>query len=114
MKPVRIQRSCQKKQVSPNGLPIIYVGRGTKYGNPFKLGERVGNEWRSVFDKNDSYIYLSKAKVLKRKDALYLFGKYKSVEMSTFREANAGKNVSCFCRIEDECHGDILLKLWNI
>ena len=36
--PVRVQRSRQHKQVSPNGLPIIYVGRPTKFGNPFKVG----------------------------------------------------------------------------
>lgn len=113
MKPVRIQRSRQRKQVSPNGLPIVYVGRGTKYGNPFKLGEKAGDEWKGIFDKNDSYIYLSKGKVLKRKDALYLFEKYKSLEMSEFREVNGGKNVSCWCKVEEECHADLLMKLWN-
>lgn len=35
IKPVRITRSRQHKQVSPNGLPIVYVGRGSKWGNPF-------------------------------------------------------------------------------
>lgn len=113
MKPIRIQRSRQKKQVSPNGLPIVFVGRGTKYGNPFKLGEQVGNEWKGVFDKNDSYIYLSKGKILKRADVLHLFQKYKSLEMSKFSEANKGKNVSCWCSLEENCHGDVLMKLWN-
>lgn len=26
--PISIQRSRQHKQISPNGLPIVYVGRG--------------------------------------------------------------------------------------
>lgn len=43
MKLVHIQRSRQKKQVSPNGLEVVYVGRGSKYGNPFKLGEKLMN-----------------------------------------------------------------------
>ncbi len=40
-KPIRIQRSRQHKQVSPNGLPIKYVGRGSKYGNFLKLDNGV-------------------------------------------------------------------------
>lgn len=34
--PVRIQRSRQSKQVSPNGLPIAYVGRPC-YGQDLSL-----------------------------------------------------------------------------
>lgn len=37
MTPIRIQRSRQHKQVSPNGLPIVYCGRGSKWGNPFRV-----------------------------------------------------------------------------
>lgn len=114
MIPTRIQRSRQKKQVSPNGLPIVYIGRGSKYGNPFKIGEKIGNEWNGVFDKNDSYIYLSRRKALKRKDVLYLFEKYKSLEMSEFKKVNVGKNISCWCKLQEGCHGDILLNLWNL
>ena len=37
--PVRLQRKRTKgfKLVSPNELPIVYVGRGTRFGNPFRL-----------------------------------------------------------------------------
>jgi len=38
-KPERIQRSRIFKQESPNGLPIIYVGRPSKWGNPYKVGD---------------------------------------------------------------------------
>lgn len=114
MNPVRIQRSRQKKQVSPNGLPILYVGRGSIYGNPFIIGEKAGDDWNDIFDKNDSYIYLSKGKVLKRNDVLYLFEKYKSLEMSKFVEVNKGKNLSCWCGLHEDCHAEILMKLWNV
>ncbi len=36
-KPVRVQRSRQEKQSSPNGLEIKYCGRPTKWGNPFRV-----------------------------------------------------------------------------
>lgn len=35
--PIRIQRSRQKMQFSPNGLPIKYCGRPSVWGNPFRL-----------------------------------------------------------------------------
>ena len=44
IKPVRITRSRQHKQVSPNGLPIVYVGRGSKWGNPFSKDIKKTNK----------------------------------------------------------------------
>lgn len=43
--PVRIQRSRKHKQVSPNGLPIVYVGRGSRWGNPFRLVKYSDGKW---------------------------------------------------------------------
>lgn len=109
--PLRVQRSRQRKQVSPNGLPIVYVGRGSKYGNPFKLGDKATTEWLNIFDDKDIDAYLGK--VLIREDCLYLYEKYMSLTMSEFAECNKGKNLSCWCKISDSCHADMLLKLWN-
>lgn len=111
MKPIRIQRSRQKKQVSPNGLPIIYCGRGSKYGNPFRIDQKVTSEWLSIFDNKDIYKYLGK--ILTREDCIYLFKKYMSLEMAEFKEVNKGKNLSCWCRLDEKCHSDTLLNLWN-
>ena len=49
--PVRLQRSRKHKQISPNGLPIIYVGRPTKWGNPFKVTGEDGH-WFVMSDGN--------------------------------------------------------------
>ena len=57
--PVRIQRSRQHKQVSPNGLPIVYVGRPTKWGNPFIVGKFIHQSWWDTFDKDDKVKYFS-------------------------------------------------------
>ncbi len=39
VKPVRLQRKRKKgfRLKSPNGLPIVYVGRPTPWGNPFEV-----------------------------------------------------------------------------
>ena len=58
MSPIRIQRSRQHKQVSPNGLKIKYVGRPGKWGNPFPVGKRL-TLWGRAF------IVLEKNKTLK-------------------------------------------------
>ena len=58
--PVRIKRSRQFKQVSPNGLPITYVGRGSKWGNPFRVVKIGKNEWSVKLSDNN----VSSAKIL--------------------------------------------------
>lgn len=113
MKPIRIQRSRQKKQVSPNGLPIVYVGRGSKYGNPFRMGERIDPHWVRIFDATDTSTFFNNGKVATREDVIRLYKKYMSLEMSEFAESNKNKNLSCWCKLSDSCHADTLLKLWN-
>jgi hypothetical protein len=93
MLPVRIQRSRQKKQVSPNGLPIVYVGRPTKWGNPFKVNNlRTHSGCVQLYED-----WIENNENLQRDAVLEL----------------AGKNLSCFCKIGEPCHADILLKIAN-
>lgn len=91
MKPVRIQRSRQHKQVSPNGLPIVYVGRPTKYGNPFRAGQKGIIQAESVL--------------------LYEIIIKKHTEQ--IKTELAGKNLSCWCKLGEPCHADILLEIAN-
>jgi hypothetical protein len=51
--PIRIQRSRQKKQVSPNGLPIVYVGRGGRWGNPFRVVKLPDGRWTIKTDGSE-------------------------------------------------------------
>lgn len=90
--PTRIQRSRQHKQVSPNGLPIVYVGRPTKYGNPFIVGEDGTIE--NCLKMYKDYIRTE----VKRKE---------------IKSELRGKNLSCWCKLGDPCHADILLKIAN-
>lgn len=88
--PVRIQRSRQHKQESPNGLPIVYVGRPSKWGNPYpKAG--YGEE-----------------------NAIGLYEIYVEKELDNGTldiEELRGKNLSCWCRLDRNCHADVLLKI---
>lgn len=136
--PTRIQRSRQHKQVSPNELPIVYVGRGSRWGNPFRVIKHSDGKWTIKTDgtdncnelviKNCHYIYNTKNEAVI--DAIECYKKwllpYNYDKDSTFELYQSmcvledikvnlrGKNLSCWCRIGDKCHADFLLELANI
>lgn len=139
--PVRIQRSRQHKQVSPNGLPVVYVGRGSKWGNPFRLVKH-GGVWTiktdgsercgSILTTHAGFAYDTKEEAAR--DAVKLYGiwllpyEHKTGNVDEFLRSIAvmesieelrGKNLSCWCKIIDKndnyclCHADLLLELAN-
>lgn len=92
MQPVRIQRSRQHKQVSPNGLPIVYVGRPGKWGNPFSIKDFTPEL------AMENYRHFIQTAMITH-----------SVELEELR----GKNLSCWCKPGSPCHADVLLELAN-
>lgn len=115
IQPVRIQRSRQHKQISPNGLPIAYVGRPGRWGNPFKVIKEDGVWW--IIDKDGNYwdkCHYEKPPAVKRCVELYyahIEGRVliKAIHLEELR----GKNLGCWCKIGDPCHADVLLELAN-
>ena len=135
--PVRIQRSRQHKQVSPNGLPIAYVGRGSRWGNPFRLVKYSDGKWAIKTDGSDRCNEL----LIKHCHAVYdtrdaaaidaincynfwlLPYTHKEGSMMEFCQSMAqiddaiislkGKNLSCWCGLNEKCHADLLLELAN-
>lgn len=137
-KPVRIQRSRQKKQVSPNGLPIVYVGRGSKWGNPFKIvpmgggffaieATEQGEYVRNILLNYGKGLYDSRRDAAKAAVRCYqeFVAPYKHSDgnLTTFFHSMAlidgatselkGKNLSCWCGLDEICHADFLLELAN-
>lgn len=115
MKPIRIQRSRQKKQISPNGLPVVYVGRPSKFGNPFKKGCEVDYYMSLDFDREDKLYYGEGVNILSNTEAVELFEKYCITEKfkRIIEKELKGKNLSCWCSQSQSCHADILLKIAN-
>ena len=91
--PQRLQRSRQYTMVSPNGLPIVYVGRPTKWGNPYHIG--VDGTRDQVLKKYREYLEASPGLVNEAKKEL------------------RGKNLACWCKPTEDCHADILLEIAN-
>lgn len=70
----------------------VYIGRGSKWGNPFKIG--VDGNRKEVI----------------RKYTNYLIGN-KELRESALKELK-DKTLGCFCKPKP-CHGDILTKYVN-
>ena len=106
--PVRITRSRVKgsKLTSPNGLPVVCVTRGTKWGNPFTI-----NDWHAS-------IPVAKRKQFAlnefRKALLSDANEWRSVKFTVadVKRELRGKNLACFCK-ESPCHADVLLEIAN-
>ena len=84
--PIRIQRKRTKGWRTPENT--VYVGRGSRWGNPFKIGEGVMSRSESI-DHYKTYI--------------------EGEDLSTIR----GKNLSCWCPLDQACHADVLLDIAN-
>lgn len=99
-KPQRIQRKRTKgfnlQAASPNGLPVVYVGRPTKWGNPF-----------TTFSG-----YPSREALLKAYRDAITSGYASWIGLEAQKELR-GVNLACWCRLDQPCHADILLELAN-
>jgi Domain of unknown function (DUF4326) len=91
--PERIQRKRTRgSKMPPN---TVYVGRPSVWGNPFKAptNDSIGRAYAVVqfagWCPPDSDLAAAARRILR------------------------GKNLACFCPIDQPCHADILLQLAN-
>lgn len=121
--PVRIQRSRSKGFKTPANT--VYVGRPTKYGNPFKL---TPDGWIMCFSVHrtrlNPWIFWSVSGGFTTEDVVYLYEKWVTGKLTGNGFHNylptppdyavlRGRNLSCFCSLQSPCHADVLLKLAN-
>lgn len=104
MKPQRIQLSRRKgfrlQDVSRalNGLDAVKCARPANWGNPFKVGEDAEDAAEAVRMHSDH------------------IDRQKAFAPKAFAQAIAelrGKNLACFCRLDQLCHVDKLLREAN-
>jgi hypothetical protein len=76
---------------SVNGLPAINVARSSRWGNPFEVATDATPEER--------------AEAVER---------FRCETVPTLDLAPlASKNLACYCRLDQVCHADVLLRLAN-
>ena len=73
--------------------PAIYVGRPSRFGNPFRVGiDGTARECVQFYEAH----YVD--------DVAY---------RATVRRLLAGKVLACWCKLDQPCHGDVLLNWAN-
>jgi hypothetical protein len=85
----------------------VYVGRPTKWGNPFVVGE-------IYYDYSENYPQPVEKIVKDRQHAVELFRKnlYNLLRPGEIEELR-GKNLACWCPLDQPCHVDVYLELAN-
>lgn len=146
MSPQRIQRKRTRGWRAPEGA--IYVGRPTRWGNPFKLNTRTalarvpaldGSPWQyegriSADGMEHNYQhadghwtyhtirYMTPQEVVECYRALLLGGGWPLdfthnggyyPTAAEAREQLRGKDLACWCPLDQPCHADVLLELAN-
>ncbi len=100
-KPIRIQRKRTKGFKTPANT--VYVGRPSKFGNPFNWKDGIAGD------------HGPRARVA----AVMLYRQFIESERGPSAPTDEdiaslrGKNLSCFCPLDQPCHADVLLELAN-
>lgn len=103
----RIQRKRTKGWEAPEGA--VYVGRPSKWGNPFSVlphitpGTRVGGGmgYFAVATLDDAIECFKEMFIAKP-----------SLLVEVVAELN-GKDLMCWCPLDQPCHADVLLEIAN-
>lgn len=112
--PKRIQRKRTKGWKMPEGA--IAVTRPTEWGNPFKIGchyrRGVGMFiYLQAYDYEDGYTTISSAT-----EAVDWFRWYMTrsvTRIQQIRDNLGGKDLACWCPLDQPCHADVLLEIAN-
>ena len=116
---IRIQRKRTRGWKMPKSA--IYVGRPSKWGNPFKVGYLIkigkgGNTggfcWLRCLE--EKYNDGSFIKVKDKDHAVELYREYLSKYPLREEEINKFKKydyIACWCKLTEKCHGDVLIEI---
>ena len=126
MSPVRIQRKREKGWRMPEGA--VYVGRPSLWGNPWTIAE-MGSVYDVPIPERPAAAVRAYRRELEHWGLLSDYGWYVSDARwaATERTVMAtgarnmgeaavllkGKNLACWCPLDQPCHADVLLELAN-
>lgn len=98
--PERIQRKRTKGwRIPPN---TVYVGRPSKWGNPYSA-RSFGSPYERLMPETEAQY---------RQWAVDYYRSRLGSIAPRLRELR-GKNLACWCRLDQPCHADVLLEIAN-
>lgn len=119
--PKRIQRQRVKGWRMPEGA--VYVGRPSRWGNPIYLSD-VGAQYPSLNDVQVARMVVRDFEALARRGSLHFpnwrhLGGRRGPVTWTYPSVNevraelAGRDLACWCPLDQPCHADVLLEIAN-
>jgi hypothetical protein len=120
--PRRIQRKRTEGWRMPEGA--VYVGRPTKWGNPFEVGawiEKHDDLWPYLVtpfthpNVARAMAGLERVRVNSRLTAVecYQFWLCEQPQLMASAQELEGHDLACWCPAKAPCHADVLLELAN-
>lgn len=141
MKPKRIQRKRTKGwRMPPN---TIYVGRPSRWGNPWEIGDNLHDigcapeegqpvNWRTCITAADcvqgfrQFVdwepptfekpWRMRGGTPEEPTVMEMWGGYDDnihINRRSIRKFLAGKDLCCWCPLDQPCHADVLLEIAN-
>ena len=101
----RIQRERIKGWKMPHNA--IYVGRASKWGNPWRIGERHPADGHRLTREEVIELYRNNIQQMlktRRFDGSFILN----------LEELKGKDLACWCSLNEPCHADILLEILKV
>lgn len=114
--PVRVQRKRAKGWRMPDNA--VYVGRPSIWGNPYSLEREGKTTWHLYGFGVYLSSFTSRTGMEARTEAVgrlqELMGKGRAPwDDERIRAELAGKNLACWCPLDQPCHADVLLEVAN-
>lgn len=101
MKPTRIQRRRTRGWRMPPGA--VYVGRGTKWANPYQVAKGPDGMWLVACPDGGSIRRYTRREWLATRPDL----------IAEARRELSGRPLACWCPLDRPCHADVLLHVAN-
>jgi len=115
--PRRYQRKRNVSADIPAGA--VYVGRPTKWGNPFKVGESIRSDdlrWKVIESLYGDAVRGFRSLKFGQQSVCDLYFEYIVNIPHLWLEARDelhGKDLVCWCKPDEPCHADLLLAIAN-
>lgn len=104
--PIRVQRKRTKGWRMPENT--VYVGRGSRWGNPFVVG-KDGTVQECISKYAANLLPYTHKPPNNGLDKFYI----SDANLKDLEFELRGKNLACWCALEQPCHADLLLKWAN-
>lgn len=107
-KPIRVQRQRTKGWRMPENT--VSVTRPGLYGNPYRIGDRHPATGKLIVNADQAVVLFREH--IARNTACNPGGSDSSV-LEFCKQQLRGKNLACFCPLDQPCHADVWLEVAN-